>query len=280
MIANIGAPDIPAVDVEAYQEQGFVLVPHVFDAETVAEMRAEADAMLQRVVDSGAQVEGAWKGQWRDKLIGQGGGDGMGQGTHSSEAEVMALANLVSSIHNVQYHSGFFTRLLVNERFTSVVAQLIGPNVQLHHTKYHVKPPARGAPFPMHQDYPYFPHESHTMLAAAIHIDAATVENGCLCIVPGSHQLGPLPHISEGSHYLPLDEWPLERAIPCPAQAGDVLIFTYLTVHGSYVNRSDRPRRLLLVQMRSPLDRPTAQVHLSPGQGTMLRGIHPTGKVG
>jgi hypothetical protein len=41
-----------------------------------------------------------------------------------------------------------------------------------------VKPPAFGAPFPMHQDYPYFPHESHTMLASAIHIDAADVENG------------------------------------------------------------------------------------------------------
>jgi len=282
MITNAGVSDIPQVDVEAYREQGFVLVPRVFDTETVVQMRVEADAMLQRVVDSGAQVEATWKGQWREKLMGQEAaaepGNGGGQGMAASDAEV--TANLVSSIHNVQYHSGFFTRLLVNERFTSVVAQLIGPNVQLHHTKYHVKPPARGAPFPMHQDYPYFPHESHTMLAAAIHLDAARLENGCLCIVPGSHKFGPLPHIFEGSHYLPLDEWPLERAVPCPAQAGEVLFFNYLTVHGSYVNRSDRPRRLLLVQMRSPLDRPTAQVHLSPGQGIMLRGINPAGTVG
>jgi len=260
----------PTVDVAAYREQGFVLVPQVFDAETVARMRAEADAMLERVVEAGTRVEATWKGNWREKPTN---GVGMGMG----DSAVVEMASAVSSIHNVQYHSSYFMQVLVNERFTSVVAELIGPNVQLHHTKYHVKPPGIGSPFPMHQDYPFFPHEQHTMLAAAIHIDDSTVENGCLCVVPGSHKLGPIQHVSEGSHYLPLDEWPLDRAVAAEVRAGDVLIFNYLTVHGSYVNHSTRPRRLLLVQMRSPLDRPTTQVHLSPGQGTMLRGINPAG---
>ena len=264
------SPTTPAVDVAAYHEQGFVLIPQLFDADTVARALAEADTMLQRVVEAGTKVEATWKGRWREKLIGAE-TDGM------AEPDVVAMASAVSSIHNVQHHSAFFTQLIADERLTGAVAELIGPNVQLHHTKYHVKPPAIGAPFPMHQDYPFFPHEQHTMLAAAIHIDHSTVENGCLCVVPGSHKLGPIPHISEGGNYLPLDAWPLERAVAVEAHAGDVLLFSYLTVHGSYVNHSSRPRRLLLVEMRSPLDRPTAQVHLSPGQGTMLRGINPTG---
>jgi phytanoyl-CoA hydroxylase len=267
--------DVAAVDAEAYREQGFVLVPQVFDAETMARARAEADAMLARVVEAGTKVEATWKGKWREKLIGNDAAPNMMSGM--GDGDVMAMASAVSSIHNVQYHSAFFNRLIADDRFTGAVAQLIGPDVQLHHTKYHVKPAGHGAPFPMHQDHPFFPHEQHTMLAAAIHFDDADVENGCLCVVPGSNKLGPIQHISESSHYLPLDEWPLERAVPAVAKAGDVLIFNYLTVHGSYVNRSTRPRRLLLVQMRSPLDRPTAQVHLSPGQGTMLRGINPTG---
>jgi phytanoyl-CoA hydroxylase len=268
---------VPAVDAEAYREQGFVLVPQVFDAETMARARAEADAMLARVVENGTKVEATWKGKWREKLIDNGEDTAPNMMGGMVDGDVMAMASAVSSIHNVQYHSAFFNRLIADDRFTDVVAQLIGPDVQLHHTKYHVKPAGHGAPFPMHQDHPFFPHEQHTMLAAAIHFDDADVENGCLCVVPGSNKLGPIQHISEGSHYLPLDEWPLERAVPAMAKAGDVLIFNYFTVHGSYVNRSTRPRRLLLVQMRSPLDRPTAQVHLSPGQGTMLRGINPTG---
>ena len=119
------------------------------------------------------------------------------------------------------------------------------------------------------------------MLVAAIHIDAADVENGCLCAMPGSHRLGPSPHqTNEGSYFLSPDEWPPDRAIPCEANEGDVLILNYLTVHGSYVNRSRRARRLLLVQMRSPLDRPATKQHQSAGQGMMLRGINPRGLIG
>jgi phytanoyl-CoA hydroxylase len=267
------AAEIPRIDVAAYRAQGFVLVRGVFDRSAIAHMRAEADAMLERVVAAGRNVEATWQGSWREELIGKphNGDDA------ASSGRVAQTAAAVSSIHDVQYHSAYFMRIITDARFTGAVAQLIGDNVQLHHTKYHVKPPSVGAPFPMHQDYPYFPHEAHTMLAAAIHIDAADVENGCLCVVPGSHQLGPLPHQTDGHHFLPLSEWPLERAIPCEAEAGDVLLLNYLTVHGSYVNQSVRPRRLLLVQMRSPLDRPTVKTHLSPGQGTMLRGINPRG---
>ena len=54
-----------------------------------------------------------------------------------------------------------------------------------------------------------------------------------------------------------------------------MLLFSYFTVHGSYVNTSTRHRRILLIQMRSPEDRPITDQHRSPGQGTMLRGINP-----
>ena len=92
---------------------------------------------------------------------------------------------VLKGFHNVQYHAGAFTRAVAHPRLVRVLMQLIGPNVQLHHTKMLVKPPENGAPFPMHQDYPYFPHERHTMLAASIHLDDTDEENGCLHVVPG-----------------------------------------------------------------------------------------------
>ena len=54
---------------------------------------------------------------------------------------------------------------LVQDRFTSALADLIGPNVQLHHTKAFIKPPEKGSAFPMHQDQPYFPHAKQEDLA-------------------------------------------------------------------------------------------------------------------
>ena len=112
------------------------------------------------------------------------------------------------------------------------------------------------------------------MMAAIIHFDNAPEEKGCVRVVPGSHKLGPISTADDGNH-LPLDEYPVESATSCPAEAGDVLFFSYLTVHGSGVNTSNEERTTLLVQMRDPLDPPSKQVHLSKGQGVMLRGINP-----
>src|SRR4029078_12603361 len=119
-------------------------------------------------------VAAAWQGSWREELIGKD-----GNADHAaSPGRVTPMAAAVSSIHDVQYHSAYFMRVITDARLTGAVAQLIGDNVQLHHTKYHVKPPAVGAPFPMHQDYPYFPHGARTMLPAATHIDDAHADDG------------------------------------------------------------------------------------------------------
>jgi ectoine hydroxylase-related dioxygenase (phytanoyl-CoA dioxygenase family) len=139
-----------------------------------------------------------------------------------------------------------------------------------------IKPPEKGSPFPLHQDYPYFPHARHTMIAAILHFDDAPIEKGCVRVMPGSHKLGPLEHISEGGWHLPFEQYPIESAIPCPAKAGDVLFLSYLTIHGSGLNVSSEARTTLLVQMRDPTDPPTEKVHESRGQGMMLRGIDPS----
>ena len=101
------------------------------------------------------------------------------------------------------------------------------------------------------------------------------IEKGCVRVVPGSHKLGPLEHSSEGGWHLPFAQYPIESAVPCEAQAGDVLFFSYLTIHGSGINTSSEARTTLLVQMRDPTDPPTIQTHESRGQGMMLRGIDP-----
>ena len=69
--------------------------------------------------------------------------------------------------------------------------------------------------------------------------------------------------------------FPIAEATPCPAEAGDLLIITYLTIHGSGVNTSPEARTTCLFQLRDPTDKPTKDTHRSRGQGMMLRGIDP-----
>jgi ectoine hydroxylase-related dioxygenase (phytanoyl-CoA dioxygenase family) len=118
------------------------------------------------------------------------------------------------------------------------------------------------------------------MMAAILHFDDAPEEKGCVRVVPGSHKLGPLEHLTGGGHHLPVERFPVAQATPVPAQAGDVIFFTYLTIHGSGLNTSTEARTTLLVQMRDPTDHPTVLTHLSRGQGMMLRGIDPEADAG
>lgn len=86
-----------------------------------------------------------------------------------------------------------FTRALVHPRFMDAAEDIMETrDILLHHTKAHLKPPKSGAPFPMHQDYHYFPYEKHSMIAAFVHLDNSSPENGGLAVYPKSHKLGPL----------------------------------------------------------------------------------------
>jgi len=240
--------------IDFYKTNGYLLVPGLLSTEEAASYRAEAHALADRLSQI-RNIDATW-GSAKDVAMG-------------------AMTKL-QHCHDVQFQSAAFARLLVDERLAGAAADIIGPNVQLHHTKMFIKPPEQGSPFPMHQDVPFFPHDHHSMIAAVVHFDDAPLEKGCLRVVPGSHKLGVLQHITEGMFHLPPDEYPVESATPIPAKAGDVIFFSYLTIHGSGVNTSSEARTTLLVQMRDPSDPPTIAVHLSRGQGMMLHGIDPT----
>jgi len=240
-------------DVDFYKENGYLLVKGVFGQAEVEEMRGAVERIIQRAAQAKRDENSAW------------------QGDFLPPAELKKL--VLKGFHDVHYHEACFTRAVVHPNMTAILSQLIGPDVQLHHSKMLVKPPENGAAFPMHQDYPYFPHEKHSMLAASVHLDMADEKNGCLRVVPGSHTQGGLPHV--GSYYLNHKEYPISDGLPCPAEAGDVLFFNYLTIHGSDANRSERTRRNVLFQYKDASDYPTENVHIDWGSGLMVCGGNP-----
>lgn len=246
--------------IRHYRDQGYVVVNDIFTADELARMEEEFDGIIERRTKAKANLEVVWSGDWKNKY---------------------RPDQIIIHTHDLQAYSAYWTRMLVHDRFTEALADCIGtPNVQLHHTKLFQKPPEKGAAFPMHQDKPYFPHEHDTMMAAIIHLSDATPDMGCLRVYPGSHKLGDLElaRTQDGQVrglYVDPDKYPIEQATFVPAKRGDVFFFSYLTIHGSAINTSQRVRKTVLVQVRDPLDRPTSDVHRSHAQGLMLRGIDP-----
>jgi ectoine hydroxylase-related dioxygenase (phytanoyl-CoA dioxygenase family) len=233
-----------------YRENGYLLVPGVFDAAEVEGMREGIARILAGVTGTADDRNHTW-----------------------TDGDADAAKNLqLKGFHDLPYHDAVFTHMVAHPRIVQVLTDLIGPNVQLHHTKMLVKPPEQGAPFPMHQDYPYFPHERHTVLAASIHLDETDEENGCLHVIPGSHTWGPLEAQGESKTV----DYRLESGTPCPASPGDVLFFNYLTIHGSGINASTRTRRNVLFQYRDPADPPVlrdgVEDHVDWGMGLMVAG--------
>lgn len=148
-----------------------------------------------------------------------------------------------------------WTAALLHKEFIQIATDILGPDVILHHSKLFQKPSEEGAPFPMQQDWTYFPTILDSMIAGIIHVSPASDEMGCLRVYPGTHKLGRVQGTSGQGESELLAKYPLSNAMPLEAEPGDVAFFHYFTLHGSMPNRSPKTRKTVLVQMYAGNDR-------------------------
>jgi ectoine hydroxylase-related dioxygenase (phytanoyl-CoA dioxygenase family) len=116
---------------------------------------------------------------------------------------------------------------------------LMGGPVTLFKDKINFKMPG-GPGFTAHQDQQAgWTRYASIFVTAMITLDPATLENGCLEMVPGRHRDGLL-----GPEWKPLEETGLAlQAVP--TDPGDVIFFDSFAPHASKPNFTDRPRRIL-----------------------------------
>jgi hypothetical protein len=234
-----------------FARDGFFHAKGVFDSTLIEGLEEDFDRVLTQLRSSGENIDATWGGAETERLKQPG--------------------DTVWHTHNVHQYSGRWMSALMHEPFLDLCEGLLGPNVVLHHTKLFCKPPGAGSPFPIHQDWSYFPTLHDSMIAAVVHVSDATEEMGCLRIHPGSHRLGRAAGTSGQESSAQLEEWPLERALPLEAAAGDVVFFHYFTLHGSGPNRSSRKRKTVLAQLHSGDDR-VEEDGPHPDERLVLRG--------
>lgn len=242
MMSGMSAVDsklgIPVADTAVgrqFAEDGYYVAKGVFSPAEVQELEREFDRIVQQILSSGEHVNATWGGPEMERR----------------QAQKMVVLHT----HNVQRYSAVWLRALMHPGFLDVATSILGPDVVLHHSKLFQKPSEQGAPFPMHQDWTYFPTERDSLIAGIIHVSHATDEMGCLRVVPGSHKLGRVEGTSGQSESDVLAKYPLEEAVPLEAEPGDVVFFHYFTLHGSMPNRSSQTRKTVLVQLYSGSDR-------------------------
>jgi ectoine hydroxylase-related dioxygenase (phytanoyl-CoA dioxygenase family) len=229
-----------------YQENGYLVFEHVLSPRELAELRQASETLQEE----------------RKKVGGE---------------------SRLAVIHNVTLLHEAFLETARHPFMLAVVSDLLGEDLRLQHAKLNWKPPAMGAgEVGWHQDFPFFPHTNYDLLACMFLLDDARVENGCMRVIPGSHARGPVDHFDAGGAFTgrctdPADYEPDERAgrvVDLVVPAGSMTVHHCCTLHASYPNRSDTPRRGLVYQI-SAGDAIQLGGNLHKVYGTWLRGTDP-----
>jgi phytanoyl-CoA hydroxylase len=135
---------------------------------------------------------------------------------------------------------------------TGICRRLLGEGIELTQDMALLKPPKIGREKPWHQDNAYFNYAPlDGVIGTWTALDAATPENGCMHVIPGSHLKGPQPHFHDRDCQLPDEAIDVDQDVVVPLKPGGVLFFHGLLFHGTPPNQSSDKRRALQYHYRA-----------------------------
>ncbi|XPF95890.1 phytanoyl-CoA dioxygenase family protein [Colwellia sp. RE-S-Sl-9] len=217
-----------------FAENGFYHAKGLFNAAEVSVLEKDFEQIVTQLNNSNENIDATWNG--------------------TETRRIASKNDTILHTHNVQKYSRNWLDAFLHSKFLHVAEQILGNDIILHHSKLFQKPSENGSPFPMHQDWSYFPTVKDTMIAGIIHVSNATDEMGCLRVYPGSHKLGRIEGSNGRQPNKILDQYPIKNAQVIEAEPGDVVFFHYFTLHGSMPNRSNKVRKTVLCQLYNGAD--------------------------
>ncbi len=230
--AGQGTTMLSASQITRYHETGYLVVPGLLSAAEVAGLRAATD----RMVAGSVSVE-----------------------EHNEQFDLepghSAASPRVRRIKNPDKWDPAFDAVVRHPAILACLQQLwAGLGVRSDISKLNMKSAGFGSPVEWHQDWAFYPHTNDDLAAVGVMLDDIDLDNGPMEVVPGSHR-GPIfDHHADGRFCGAIDATTpglqLDRREPCVGSAGSITLHHVRALHGSAPNRSGRPRRFLLMQMR------------------------------
>lgn len=140
-------------------------------------------------------------------------------------------------------------RLVRDERLGRLAGELAGASaMRIWHDQALVKHPHSNATS-WHNDVPHWSYYSRQAVNLWFALDDATIGNGCLWYLPGTHKTARYELVTIGENFEGIlrnyPEWRQLDAVPVPCAAGSVVIHNGLTAHAAGPNISSRSRRAM-----------------------------------
>ncbi|MFE5320598.1 phytanoyl-CoA dioxygenase family protein [Paenibacillus sp. NPDC056579] len=259
--------------IEQFRINGFIKGDVVLSENEVEVLREELDA----VIDGKSVKKPALQ---RDLLNDKNPDYGM----------KMSTTGTVIQIVNIWMASDAFYRHAANSVICEEIAQLCDTDtVRIWHDQIQYKPPVIGGPTRWHQDHPLWPIiQPPDLVSAWVALDDATIENGCMWMVPGSHRWGNhQPYLAADANFMPVHRRPELlppdaeiNAVPFEIKKGQVGYHHSMTWHGSPHNRSERKRRAIAVHYMpgytryEPVGNHVMNNYIEVEPGAVLQGPH------
>jgi phytanoyl-CoA hydroxylase len=204
----------------AYDEQGFFVLEDAVDAATIAALDEEIEPFNQEVLDFlHTQPDGRFS---------------------------IAGVDTVSIAIHLVTRSTVLRDFCGSRLFADLCHDLIGPDSRLYWEQAVYKQPHGAEPILWHQDNGYTYVEPQAYLTCWVALTDATLENGCVWVLPGVHRTGTVAHVDTPIGYQCCEDPP--GAVAVPVKAGSIVVFTSLTPHATGHNTTGDVRKAYIVQ--------------------------------
>ena len=212
--------------VERFRRDGYLIVDGLFDTESLEPVRRRirelATPDAPEMVKAKRQVEPS---------------------VEAGEMRADGYAASLRKMSHMAFEDPVFLAHASTPRIVDIIESLLGPDFVLAQDQLFMKPPRVGSRQAFHQDTPLGFHldPPDRMVTCWCTLDEATIANGCLWMIPGSHLDG-VTDTETWQRYEPVDGVEPPEARPVELAAGSCSFHHGLILHASRPNLTDRSR--------------------------------------
>jgi phytanoyl-CoA hydroxylase len=201
-----------------YEEEGYIIFENLFSAPEIDRIRAIVDDF----------------------------DDESAQKLHSSNKNFISIPKQINFTGALNFKDPRLQQFIADPRFVDITTSILGPDVRLYHDASVYKRPEANRDFPWHQDNGYAPIDPLHYLTFWLALEDATVENGCVWVMPGTHLQGFVNHWRTDIGNVCYDGE--DPGIPVELKKGSAVAFHSLLFHRSTPNQSQTTRKGYVIQ--------------------------------
>ncbi len=245
-----------------YKKDGFLVIPNYTNSKCIQSLRKEATAIInefkpiyrtifttknqtdfvnQYFLESGDKVRCFFEEEAFDKE---------GNLTTTKELSINKIGHALHDINPV------FLKFSYQQSLLDIALAIGFEDPIMVQSMYICKQPKIGGAVEKHQDSTFIFTNPHSCVGFWVALEDATVDNGCLWGIPGSHReyVNKKRYIRKKGSYTTeflgeWEEWDNDKLVPIEVKAGDLVIFDGNFVHSSQENRSEKSRHAYVMHL-------------------------------